>query len=291
MANDQEGFLAQLRAPLVYRTAGMDAVTARRGIAYLGDAGPLMDVYAPPDLTPQPPLPGGRGGAAAAAGERRPVVFFIHGGPLPPGFPLPPTEWGLYRGYGALAAASGWIGVTFAHRFSGFDQLDQASADIAAAVAYVRDHAAELGADPDRVCLWAFSGGGLFLAEALRAPDPSVRCLVAYYPLLDARPMAAAPGVGERLDAEALRRHSALAALEDAEAITTPLLVARAGQDSPSLRAQADAFVSAALAKNAPLDLLNHPTGHHTFDAQDDNARTHAIISHTLAFIREHLGD
>jgi acetyl esterase/lipase len=250
MANEQDGFLAQLRAPLVYRAAGMDAATVRRGIAYRGDAGPVMDVYAPPGL---------------AEGERRPVVFFLHGGPLPPGFPLPPTEWGVYRGYGALAAASGWIGVPFAHRFSGFDQLDQASADIAAAVAYVRDHADVLGADPDRVCLWAFSGGGLFLAEQLRAPDPAVRCLVAYYPLLDARPMAAAQGIGERLDPETLHRHSALAAMEDA-------------------------FVAAALAKNAPLDLLNHPAGHHTFDAQDDNARTHAIIGHTLAFVREHLG-
>jgi acetyl esterase/lipase len=275
MAHEHEAFLAQLRAPLVYRAAGMEVVTARRGIAYGGDAGPVMDVYAPPGLV---------------VGERRPVVLYIHGGPLPPGFPLPPTEWGVYRGYGALAAASGWVGVVVSHRFTGFDQLDQAGEDIAAAIAYVREHAADLGVDADRLCLWAFSGGGGFLAEALRVPTPAVRCLVAYYPLLDLRPLATAPGVGETVDVETLRRYSALAAVEEAATLATPLLLARAGQDNPSLNAQLDAFVAAALAKNAPLDLLNHPAGHHSFDVLDDDPRTHAIIAHTLGFVRDQLG-
>jgi acetyl esterase/lipase len=274
MASEQDGLLEQLRRPLVYRVPGMDAVTARRGLAYRGAGGPLLDVYAPP-------------GPGAGA---RPVVIFIHGGPLPAGFPLPPTDWGVFRGYGALAAASGWVGVTFTHRFSGFDHLEQAGADIAAAIAYVRDHAADLGADGDRICLWAFSGGGGFLAEALRDPAPYLRCLVAYYPLLDLRPLAAAPGIGDTVATATLRRFSALAAVEEAATLATPVLVARAGQDNPSLNAQLDAFVAAALAKNAPLDLLNHPAGRHSFDALDDDARTQAIIGHTLAFVREHLG-
>jgi acetyl esterase/lipase len=275
MAHEQADFLARLRQPLVYRVARMDAVSARRGIAYRGADGPEMDVYAPLGL---------------AVGERRSVVFFIHGGPLPPGFPLPPTEWGVFRGYGALAAASGWIGITFTHRFTGFDQLERAGADITAAIAYVRDHAADLGADADRLCLWAFSGGGAFLAAALREPSPAVRCLVGYYPLLDLRPLTHAPGIGVSVPAETLRRYSALAAVEEAATLATPLLLARAGQDNPSLNAQLDAFVAAALAKNALLDLLNHPAGHHSFDAQDDDARTHAIIGHTLGFVRAQLG-
>jgi acetyl esterase/lipase len=275
MADEHEAFLAQLRAPPVYRVAGMDDVAVRRGIAYRGAGGPVMDVYAPPGL---------------AAGERRPGVLFIHGGPLAPGFPLPPTEWGVFRGYGALAAASGWIGVTFSHRFTGFDQLDQAGEDVAAAITYVGEHAADLGVDGNRLALWAFSGGGGLLAQALRVPAPQVRCLVGYYPVLDLRPLAKVPGIGERVDPETLRRYSALAAVEEADALTTPLLLARAGQDSPSLNAQLDAFVAAALAKNAPLDLLNHPAGRHSFDTLDDDARTHAIIQHTLGFLRECLG-
>ena len=38
MAYARDDVLAMLRAPLVYRVAGMDAVTVRRGIAYRGAA-------------------------------------------------------------------------------------------------------------------------------------------------------------------------------------------------------------------------------------------------------------
>lgn len=134
-----------------------------------------MDVYVPPAL-PQ--------------SERCPAVVFVHGGPISPLLSLPPTDWGVFRGYGALAAASGWIGVTFNHRYFGIDQLEPAARDIAAAVAYLREHAPELQVDGDRLCLWAFSGGGAFLADTLREPPPCVRCLVAYYSVLDLRPLA-----------------------------------------------------------------------------------------------------
>jgi acetyl esterase/lipase len=283
MQHEQEGdAMAMLRAPLVYRAPGMETVTARRGIGYRGGAEgePRMDVYQP---------------RALQQGERRPAAVFIHGGPISPQLPLPPTEWGVYRGYGALAAASGWIGVTFNHRYFGFDQLERAADDIAAAIAYLREHADELNLDRDRLCLWAFSGGGPFLAATLRTPPAYMRCLVAYYTVMDLRPLAAAEGVGSHLAAETLRRFSPVAAMEearDAEAhgsASPPLLVARAGQDNPSLNKQLDAFVQAALAANAPLDLLNHPAGYHSFDARNDDARTQQIISHTLDFIAEHM--
>lgn len=279
MADEQSDMLAMLRAPLVYRVPEMDAVTARRGIAYRGAAAteegePRLDVYAPRDLRD---------------GERRPAVLFIHGGPISPELPLAPTEWGVYRGYGPLAAASGWIGVTFNHRYYGFDQLEQAAGDIAAAVGYVREHADELGVDADRLCLWAFSGGGPFLADALRQQPTYVRCLVAYYTVMDLRPLASEEGIAEHVEVETLRRFSPAAAMEEASTISIPMLVARAGQDHPSLNAGIDAFVRAALAANLTLDVLNHPAGFHAFDTRNDDARTREIIGHTLAFVREHL--
>ncbi|HEX8996138.1 MAG TPA: hypothetical protein VF812_08910 [Ktedonobacterales bacterium] len=272
MADEHEDAAAALRAPLVYRAPGMDAATVRRGISYRGAAAsdPRMDIYVPEGLR---------------ADERRPAVLFIHGGPVSPALPLPPTEWGVFRGYGALAAASGWVGVTFTHRFYGFDHLEQAAEDIAAAIAYVRSHAQDLGVDADRLCLWAFSGGGPFLADALRSQPDYVRCLVAYYTLMDLRPLASAAGVAGSVAEQTLRRFSLVAAVEERGAGALPLLVARAGQDNPSLNAQIDAFARAALTANLPLDLLNHPAGYHAFDTRNDDARTREILDHTLAFI------
>lgn len=277
MMDEDADVLAKLRAPLVYRVPGMDAVTVRRGIGYrtAAEGEPHMDVYTPPDQQ---------------EGERRPAVVFIHGGPISPELLLP-TDWGVYRGYGALAAASGWVGITFNSRYYGFDHLEEAADDVNAAVAFVREHADEFAVDGERLCLWAFSGGGAFLADVLRVRPAYVRCLVAYYTVMDLHPLASKDSAASGIAAETLRRFSPVAALEEAGAnpISLPLLMARAGQDNPGLNAQFDAFVHAALAANMPLDALNHPAGYHGFDTLNDDPRTREILRRTLVFVRERL--
>ncbi|HEX9039303.1 MAG TPA: hypothetical protein VF808_20145 [Ktedonobacterales bacterium] len=273
MADGRDVPFAALRARLVYHADGMETVTPR-GIVYrqTPDGGLPMAIYAPPGLR---------------ADERRPAVLLVHGGPIEPELP-PATEWGGHRDFGALAAVSGWVGVSFKHRFFNYDALEQAEEDIGAAAAYVRAHAEELGVDPDRLCLWAFSGGGPFLARALREPLTYVRCLVAYYAVMDLRPMASA---AERADDAAmarLARYSPAAVLEEpgSGSGAPPTLLARAGRDHPALNAGIDAFTQAALTANITLDVLNHANGQHSFDTRDDTARTREIIAHTLTFIR-----
>ncbi len=83
--------------------------------------------------------------------------------------------------------------------------------------------------------------------------------------------------------------YAVLAGLEDDARHLPPMLVARAGLDSPSLNATIARFVDAALAGGAVLDLLNHPGGRHGFDILDDDERTKQIIRRTIAFLRDHL--
>jgi acetyl esterase/lipase len=266
---------ASLRGPLLYRTDGMDAVTPRHvDYRQTRDGYLPMDVYTPPNL---------------AAHERRPAVLFVHGGPVPPELP-PATEWGVFRGYGALAAASGWVGVTFQHRFhsasedSEFDQLEPAEQDITAAIAYVRDHAAELQVDAERLCLWAFSGGGLFLSRALRERPAHIRCLVAYYALMDVRPMATPE---ERASFAAMARLTSFSPVAAVNPGSPPILVARSGQDHPDLNVTIDAFIQAGLTHNRLLEVLTYPHGQHGFDSRDDMPLTREIIARTLDFVRE----
>lgn len=53
-----------------------------------------------------------------------------------------------------------------------------------------------------------------------------------------------------------------------------PLLWVRAGLDSERTNATITRLASLALSQNAPLTLVNHPTGQHGFEGRDDNAVT-----------------
>lgn len=260
--------------PVVHRLPGMDAVTVQSDLHYTGTDDPLllMDVYRSPKLP---------------AGERRPAVFFIHGGA---GAETTPKDWGIYTSWGRLAAASGLVAVTFTHRLSAQrESLAVAASDVAAAIAYVRAHAAELGVDPDRICLAAYSAGGAMLAPAMRDSPPYLRCLVAFYAYMDlGRPgnlFAAHESVATRA------RFSPLAELPGAASRMPPLLLARAGRDEvPMMNDSIDRFIAAALARNAPLSVATHPAGVHGFDNQNHDERSREIIQQALDFLRFHLG-
>jgi len=113
--------------------------------------------------------------------ERRPVIVFIHGGPLPPDLQPTPREWPVYVGYGSLAADCAVVGVTVDHRLHDVADYPVAAGDVAAAVDQARTVE---GVDADRVALWFFSGGGLLAADWLAAPPPWLRCIALTYPVL-----------------------------------------------------------------------------------------------------------
>ncbi|HXG63605.1 MAG TPA: alpha/beta hydrolase [Blastocatellia bacterium] len=258
---------------IVYTVPGMEQVRVRKDLTYkrAADAELKMDVYTPTDLQ---------------SGARRPAVIFIHGGYLPPNLRTKPKDWGVYVSYGQLLAASGFIAVTFNHRFYGWDRLGDAQSDVTDLIAYVRNNADSLNVDKDRLSLWAFSGGGPFLSQAVRDAPPYVRCVVSYYAILDLQPLR--KEIPAAVADEALREFSPFYHLGRKGKEVPPVFIARAGLDRPELNNTIDRFVQEALAKNVTIDLSNHPSGRHAFDILDDNDRSREIIKRTVDFIRAH---
>lgn len=261
-----------VNAPLVLRKAGTDAVKVTRDLRYTtaDDPNLLMDVYSPPD---------------AKAGERRPVVLFVHGGA---GSESRPKDWGIYQGWGRLAAVSGFVGVTFTHRL-GFPNpyLENSAADLAAALDYVRTNAAKFGADPDRICLAAYSAGGPLLTLGYDEKRPYIRCLVAVYAFLDVQQSSLHR---EHEPAARVKQFSVIEHLGEKRAREIPMFIARAGQDAiPTMNDSIDRFIARAIRENANVIVMNHPAGVHGFDNQNDDDRSREIMEAMLGFMARHL--
>lgn len=258
--------------PIVYHVDGMRDVCVRRDVIYKSDAGAdlKMNIYAP---------------ARLSGGARVPAVFFVHGGPIPAQM-TPPTQWGVFVSYGELVAASALVGVTFNHRLHAPSDWSRSQSDVAAAIQYVCEHAEELNVDADRIALWFFSGGGPLLSAFLRDRPEYLRCVLAFYPFLDLRQTVPADA-----DAASVARATALSAAVHVreKAGDLPIFVARAGLDQAMINQTIDLFVQEALAGNALLEVMNHPTGRHGFDILDDNDRSREIIARAVAFAQVHV--
>ena len=202
---------------------------------------------------------------------QRGIVLLVHGGPIPGNLLTQPTDWGLFQSLARLLAASGVSAITFNHRFFSHDLAVTAMNDIED----MFSHIAQLDVDASRICIWVFSGGGSLLGRFLRNVPVALRCVVAFY--------AALHGKSEEF--------SAAAALAENSNTIPPILVARAGLDSPQMNEAIDHFIATALQKNAPIEVMNHPTGQHGFDFRDDHPRTREILARTVDFIRTHLAE
>jgi acetyl esterase/lipase len=156
---------------------------------------------------------------------------------------------------------------------------------------HVQQSAARYGFDATRLGIWVCSAGPpTVLPQVLRSPPQGLRCIVAYYGLLDLRP-AAADDAEEAELPDALLRYSPADALRYVAdpASVPPLLVVRAGRDSPAINENLQRFVQMAFERNVPIEVFNHPAGEHGFDAVTDSPRTIEAIERTIAFLRTHL--
>jgi acetyl esterase/lipase len=259
--------------PVVYRVPGMDKVIVKSNLKYTtaNDPNLLMDVYLPPGL---------------AKGERRPAVVFIHGGA---GAQFKPKDWGIYKSWGRLIAASGMVAVTFTHRL-GYPKplLAEASSDVTAAINYIRANADSLNIDRERLCLAAYSAGGPMLSLGMRDHPEYVRCLVAFYAFLDIQ-QSESHRANET--PEMVKAFSPITYLANDTGKLAPMFIARAGLDEvPAMNDSIDRFIREAISKNASIIVANHPQGVHGFDNQTDDERSREIIRSAIDFMKLHLG-
>jgi acetyl esterase/lipase len=264
-------FAEAVNRPLVYHVPGEESVRVRRNLVYRQEPEAKADVYQPRN----------------SQNTKMPIVILIHGG-VGPEVTFRPKDWGFYREYGRLLAASGLVAVTFNHRL-GYPQpfMDEAADDVARLISYIREHAAEYGADPDRICLAVYSAGGPLLSGYIRTPPPYLRCLAAFYSVLDIRDSE----LHRRFMTAAQRKaFSPAAQLEKHADRLPPMFVARAGRDQiPGLNTWMEKFLDVAVKKNASITLAIHPTGAHGFENSNDDDRSREIIRMAVEFLRTHL--
>lgn len=147
---------AALYAPL-HAALRHESVELKRNQAYGPDARHRADVFV----------------QKGAQGERRPLLAFFYGGGFRGGNKSAANS-PFYENIGYWAAEHGLVGVTVDYRLAPQFTYPAGADDVERAVAWLREHAAQWGADPDRIFLWGHSAGAAHVADYLartpRAP-------------------------------------------------------------------------------------------------------------------------
>jgi acetyl esterase/lipase len=207
--------------------------------------------------------------ADARPGDELPAVIFVHGNDLPD--PLHPLlshwkRWEYTRGL--LAGAMGYVGIAFDYRgYDDAETLGAAQQDVLDLLSYVEAHAADLMIDPDRMCLFATSGGGIPAAWAAIRGEPRPVCVV----------MMSATG-----DAPWAGDHDPTTHVSSA---LPPFFFGRGKMDDYSA---GNAFIDAARDAGVEVLVEEHPGGHGFENERDP--RQQRIVGDALAFLSQHLG-
>jgi arylformamidase len=133
----------EMMSPLV--PAGDPAVEVTRDHRYGPDERNRLDVF--------------RKGAPESA----PVLVYIHGGGFVMGDKTAPGS-PFFDNVGTWAAQQGWIGVTMTYRLAPMHRWPSGPLDLAHAVAWLREHIAGFGGDPNRIFLVGQSAGAAHVA-------------------------------------------------------------------------------------------------------------------------------
>ena len=206
----------------------------------------LMDVYRP----------------SAAQGRLPAVIFYTLYWPSEGPSARASADW--FKNWSRLAAANGIVAILPDLRAEpGTGNAERparaAGDDFQRLLAHLTTHAADYGVDVDRIALFAESGATWAALPAVQDPaQTAIKAAVMYY---------------GSANVETFRGD-------------LPLLWVRAGRDSPRTNAEIARLSSLALTQNAPVTVINHPTGRHGFEGRDEDAMTRDVMEQTLSFIK-----
>ena len=163
-----------------------------------------------------------------------------------------PRENSAYVAWARVAASQGLVAVLADLR------ADSAAQDFRILLAHLQQRATSYGIDTAAIAVFGASNGASNVFPLAQDPrEKRIKAAVIYYGGADVRQF---------------RRD-------------LPVLYVRAGLDRPFVNASIDTMIMRAIAQNAPVTLINHPSGHHSFESTDNDVVTGTIIDQTIAFV------
>ncbi len=259
MSTDRSAILREIaKKKVAYSLPGMDDVRVQGGTYNTGYEQLAMDIYFPPN-----------------AGEPVPVVLLALAYADPRG---EIRQYGPVTSWARLIAASGMAAAIYA--------TNECAENIHALVRHLRANAATLGVNAERIGVFGESANASVALSALMR-DASFRCatlLTGFTMDLDGSTTVAA-AAKQFMFVDACAGKS-VDDLPDG----VPMLFLRAGREwFPGLNDALDRLVAKAVARNLPITFINHATGTHGFELDQDNEVSREMVRRVLAFLAFHL--
>lgn len=218
-----------------------------------------------------------------ASRDKLPVVLLIHGG-VPAAIKAPPSIWQVYIDWGRVIAASGGAAVMFDHSLGvPKRELDLALGQMDGVLSWLAAEGDTHGLDTKRVSAIVFSAGGLFVPSLIDGARPlAIDRVAMFYPSTGIVPGSPSEPLTSAELAARMNLKRAAPAIAQRK---LPLLILRAGGDQmKGLNALQDETITALLAADVPLEMLNLPGAPHGFDSRLDGPQVRRAIDAAIAF-------
>ena len=243
-------------------------------------------------------------GVEVAAAERRPAVIVVHGGGWRSG------ERSDFPSWNAWLADTGYVVFDIDYRLSPPPAWQDAPADVACAVGWVKENAARYGVDPERVALMGRSAGGhlALLAAYTEGPaaptpgcavrnvqDTGVAAVAAFYPPTDLPRLSSMGYLGgmdrflggtQAVFPERYRLSSPVARVDSGD---PPTFLAHGGDDRIVPPEESELLAEELQEVGIPYRLVKLPWANHTFDFLWGGWGSQITRSSLEAFLESHL--